>query len=78
MAKHRCSHAWPDVDDSDIREHREHRPADEAGPLLDGLDPARDRTQEHLVEAEDHRDRHEIEQDQMLDHVHDEQVLVGE
>ena len=38
---------------------------------------ARDRPQDHLREAEDREDRHDVEQQHVLDHVHEEQ-LVGE
>ena len=67
----------PGPDHGDVQEHREGRMRERPGASLEVVHDARDRSQDHLREAEDREDRDGVEQQHVLDHVHEEQ-LVGE
>ncbi len=61
--------------DRDVEERGECRVSEEPGTLLDPRDTPRHRTQQPLGEAQDQQDRHDVEQQHVLDHVHEHDVV---
>ena len=64
-------------DHADVQDDREGRARERPGAALERLHGARDRAAGAPCQAEDREDRHEVEQQHVLEHVHEEQ-LVGE
>jgi hypothetical protein len=58
-----------------VEHGREDRVGEDAGAPLEPVDASRDRTQQHLREADDQQDRRDVEQQHVLDHVHREDLL---
>ena len=67
----------PAPDRPDVQDHCEGRMRQHAGAALELAHRACQRTQQHLREPEDRQDRHQVEQQHVLEHVH-RQELVGE
>ena len=65
----------PDPHHRDVEDDREGGVGERAEACARGADAARHRAQEHAREAEQEEDRREVEQQQVLDHVHDEDLL---
>jgi hypothetical protein len=65
----------PDRHRGDVQHDREDRVGERAGAALDADEAARQRAQQHLREPQQHEDRGEVEQQQVLDHVHEKQLL---
>ena len=65
----------PEPHAGDVEHERRDRVRERAGGLLDALDPPRDRAQDHLRQSEGEQDRRDVDDQQVLDHVHDEELL---
>ena len=67
----------PGPDHGHVQHHREGGVRQGPGAALEVRDGARHRSQDHLREAQDREDRDEVQQQHVLDHVHEEEI-VGE
>ncbi len=65
----------PDPDRGRVEHDREHGVGEEADRALDAVDAARGRAQEDAGQAEDAEDRGEVEQHDVLRHVHEEELV---
>jgi len=65
----------PEPDEARVCGHRRRRVGEDPGPPLDHLNALRDRAQEHLVEAENQQDRDDVEQQDVLNHVHQQELV---
>jgi hypothetical protein len=65
----------PDGHPGDVGRDGEGGGGERARRLLQALHAPGDGAQDHPCEAEDEQDRHEVEQDEVLDHVHHEELL---
>ena len=65
----------PDPDRGRVEHDREHGMGEEADRALDAVDAARGRAQEDAGQAEDAEDRGEVEQHDVLRHVHEEELV---
>ncbi len=60
---------------ADVEDQRRGRGGQRPELALDDLDAPGDRAQQHLGQPEDAEDRRDVEQQEVLDHVHDQQVV---
>jgi hypothetical protein len=65
----------PDPHRRDVERDREDGRGEDAGAPLDAEHPPRDRAQDRARQPEDDQDRGDVQQQQVLDHVHEEQLL---
>ena len=67
----------PGPDHGDVEQDREGGVGEQAGAALEVVNRAGHRSQDHLRQPEDREDRHDVEQQDVLGHVHEEEI-VGE
>ena len=65
----------PQPHEPGVGDHGERRVGEDSGPSLDPLQPSGGGAQQHLCQAENQQDRSDVEQQDVLDHVHHHQLL---